>query len=216
MKIKWMGHSCFLITAQDGRTLLTDPFDATVGYTLPGVPANIVTCSHNHFDHHAVELLPNGYTVIDDVGIHHSQGFVVDGIMSYHDDKQGSLRGANIIYRVEIDGLVLVHMGDIGHPVSQSVLEMLGDVDVLMIPVGGVFTINADTAAEEVNRIKPKLTIPMHFQTKHLNFQLDDEKAFLRHFEHEYIGVNEIELTRDNIASFPPVIVMAYEERTQG
>lgn len=212
MKIQWLGHSCFLITAQDGRTLLTDPFDATVGYALPGVTANIVTCSHNHFDHHAVELLPNGYTVIDDAGVHHSHGLVVEGIKSYHDDKLGSLRGPNIIYRFEIDSIVVAHMGDIGHALTQSTLSQLGHVDVLMIPVGGVFTIDGDQAAEMVDAIKPRLTIPMHYQTSSLNFHLNDETAFLSHFKYETSKTDEIEITRDNIDSFPPVMVMSYKK----
>ena len=211
MKIKWLGHACFLITAQDGRTLLTDPFDETVGYPLPGVPANVVTCSHDHFDHHAIETLPLGYTVIDDPGLHHSHGFVVEGINSFHDDQQGSLRGRNIVYTFEVDKLKVAHMGDLGHQPSPAMIERLKGVDVMFMPVGGVFTLDGDQAAQAVNALKPRLVIPMHYQTRHLNFHLTDEQPFLNHFQYRRLTENELEVTPQSIGDLPPVVVMAYQ-----
>lgn len=211
MKIKWLGHACFLITAQDGRTLLTDPFDETVGYPLPGVHANVVTCSHDHFDHHAIETLPLGYTVIDDAGVHHSNGFVVEGISSFHDDQQGSLRGRNIVYVFEVDKLKVAHMGDLGHQPTPAMIERLKGVDVMFMPVGGVFTLDGDQAAQAVNTLKPRVAIPMHYQTRHLNFRLTDEQPFLRHFEYRRLEGNELEVTPQNIGDLPPVVVMAYQ-----
>lgn len=211
MKIKWLGHACFLITAQDGRTLLTDPFDETVGYPLPGVPANVVTCSHDHFDHHATETLPRGYTVIDDPGVHHSHGFVVEGITSFHDDQQGSLRGRNIIYVFEVDKLRLAHMGDLGHQPTPAMVEKLKDIDIMFMPVGGVFTLDGDQAAQAVEVLKPRLVIPMHYQTKQLNFHLSDETAFLAHFDYQRLEGDELEITPQNIGEYPPVVALTYK-----
>ena len=213
MKLKWMGHSCFLLTAKDGRTLLTDPFDETVGYDVPGVPADVVTCSHGHFDHHATASLPNGYTIVDQPGIHHTHGFVIEGVASFHDDQGGILRGGNIIFVFEIDGLRIAHLGDLGHMLSQAQCQKLENLDVLLIPVGGTFTIDNQQAAETVRRLAPKIAIPMHYKTRYLTFNVSDEHDYAKAFRHVYLYKDEIELSRENISEYPPVVIMEYGAR---
>ncbi|MEG2389132.1 MAG: MBL fold metallo-hydrolase [Clostridia bacterium] len=212
MNIKWLGHACFLITAKDGRTLLMDPFDDTFGYPLPGVPANVVTCSHKHRDHHAIESLPYGFTVIDQPGKHHTCGFVIEGISCFHDDEQGLARGRNMVYLAEIDGLRIAHMGDLGHQPTAAMREQLQNLDVLLVPVGGTYTLDGDEAAAAVELLKPRIAIPMHYQTPLLNLKLDDEKTFVAHFPHQYLTTNQLELTRATLADYPPVVIMAYGE----
>ncbi|MDI9505917.1 MAG: MBL fold metallo-hydrolase [Candidatus Excrementavichristensenella sp.] len=211
MTIQWLGHSCFLITSSDGRTLLTDPFDETVGYALPKVPANVVTCSHDHFDHHAIQPLPNGYTVIDTPGTHHNHGFVVEGIPSFHDEKQGSLRGSNIIYKFQVDGLKVAHMGDLGHLPTKAMEEQLQGIDIMLLPVGGVYTVDGDQAAQIVEMVKPRLVIPMHYRTDELRFELNGPEAFLRHFDHRELNSDRVEINAENIGDYAPVLVLSYK-----
>ncbi len=214
MKIKWLGHSCFLITAGSGRTLLTDPFDGETGYWVPGATADVVTASHKHSDHHATELLPGGFTLIDQPGVHHACGLVIEGIGSFHDDEAGLKRGGNIIYVTEIDGLRIAHMGDLGHQLSEAQLEKLGEIDLMLVPVGGRFTLDCEGAAKVVGSVKPRIAVPMHYMTEDLNADrfenVTDEKAFANAFEHRYLGENEMELTRENIGNHPEVVVMDY------
>lgn len=211
MKVKWLGHSCFLLTAADGRTLLSDPFDAEVGYPTPGETADVVTCSHKHSDHHAVDVLPTGFTLVDQPGEHHARGLVVNGIASFHDDQSGLKRGGNIIYVTEIDGLRIAHMGDLGHQLSEAQREMLGRIDVMLVPVGGTFTIDGMGAAELVRQVKPRIAIPMHFSAPgidHDRFDISDERAFVDQFDHEYIDGAQIELTPETLDQFKPVVVL--------
>lgn len=210
MTIQWLGHSCFLITAKDGRTLLTDPFDETVGYPVPGVPANVVTCSHDHFDHHATASLPNGYTIVDQPGVHHTHGFVVEGFMTFHDGEGGRQRGVNIVFKTEVDGLKLAHLGDLGHLLSPAQLQTLGEVDVLFLPVGGRFTIDAAQAAALVEQVKPKIAIPMHYKTRYLRMEISDERGFVESFDHTYLKKDTIELTPQTISDYPQVVVLEY------
>lgn len=211
MTIQWLGHSCFLITSSDGRTLLTDPFDETVGYALPNVPANVVTCSHDHYDHHATHPLPDGYTVIDTPGTHHNHGFVVEGIPSFHDEEQGSLRGANTIYTFQVDGLKVAHLGDLGHLPTKAMEEQLQGIDIMLLPVGGVYTVDGDQAVQIVEMVKPRLAIPMHYRTDELRFELSGPEAFLSHFDHHKLNSNRVEINAENIGDYAPVLVLSYK-----
>ena len=210
MNMKWLGHSCFLFTAKDGRTLLMDPFDATLGYPTPGEMANVVTCSHKHAAHHAIDVLPAGFTMIDQPGVHHARGLVVEGIASFHDDASGTLRGGNLIYVAELDGLRIAHLGDLGHQLSESQMEKLENIDILLIPVGGGLTIDGDGAAQVVRAINPRIAVPMHYKTHGFDadrIDITDEHPFVDQFAHEYLGANELDVTSERLSSLSPVVV---------
>lgn len=212
MKLTWLGHSCFLLQqSTHNTTLLTDPFDASVGYPVPDVKTDVVTCSHGHFDHHYTDSLPSGYELIDTDGTFSCKDFSIKGIPCFHDDKEGALRGSNIIYVIEADGLKIAHMGDLGHFPTSTMEKELQDIDVMLMPVGGVFTLDGDQAAKVVNTLKPRITIPMHFKYPQLGFKLNDASAFLSHFEYKEIDSAEIELTKDNLSSFPSVVLLTYK-----
>jgi len=169
MIITWIGHSCFKIqdkTGPDGITLATDPFDKTVGFKVPNFEANIVTVSHNHYDHNNVKSLRGNPFVIDSAGEFDVKGVMVEGVESYHDAKEGAERGKNIIYRIEMDDITLVHLGDLGHILNDQQLERLAGADILMVPVGGKYTLDAKKAVEVVSQIEPRIVIPMHYKTK--------------------------------------------------
>jgi len=165
MKITWYGHSCFLIEAEEGR-ILTDPFDATVPYDFPDSPVDIVTVSHEHFDHNAVDRVAGRPIVVKGVGERTVRGIDFTGIHSFHDDRNGAERGENTIFAFELEGIRIAHLGDLGTSLDDRQVGALGDVRILLIPVGGHFTIDAAAAAKVVEGLSGvKIVIPMHFKT---------------------------------------------------
>ncbi len=169
MDITFLGHSSFRIKGKSA-SVVTDPFDSkSVGLSFPSVDADIVTISHDHDDHNKQELVKNVRKVVAGPGEYEIMGISIIGIRTFHDNRKGKDRGVNTIYLMEIDGMHLVHLGDLGHELEQKMIEDLGDIDVLMVPVGGEYTIDYTLAAKVVQTIEPKITIPMHYQVKGLN-----------------------------------------------
>ncbi len=178
MRIRYFGHSCFEITAKTGIKIITDPYQG-VGYEMPqGLCADIVTCSHGHFDHNFVEGV-KAETVVNAIGEFSIDGMKICGIASYHDEKKGALRGKNIIYKFIVDGLTVCHMGDIGEPCSVEMVNKIGKIDLLLLPVGGTYTVDAVGALEYVNALMPKAVIPMHYKPKDGSLDITDAKPFL-------------------------------------
>ena len=177
MKIKYIGHSCFLFETHAGARLLTDPFDG-IGWRMPRVRADCVCCTHRHFDHNYVEGVAGSREVITSAGEHACGGFRIVGIPSFHDDQGGAKRGNNIIYRIEADGAAVCHMGDIGQQPTKQLLSEIGRVDVLMIPVGGTYTVDAAGALEYVRAIRPQIVIPMHYRTDDCSLDIAPLGAF--------------------------------------
>jgi L-ascorbate metabolism protein UlaG (beta-lactamase superfamily) len=181
MEITWLGHSCFRIKGKQA-TIITDPFSADSGYSLGKASANIVTVSHDHAGHsNFIDIAGEPY-VIKRPGEYEVSGVLVIGIATYHDASKGSERGKNTVYVFETEEMTICHLGDLGHPLSDSRIEEIGKVDVLMIPVGGVSTINATTAAAIVRQMEPKIVLPMHFKTSLFQGELDPVENFLREF----------------------------------
>jgi len=179
VKISWLGHSCFKIEDDSGRVAVTDPFDESVGYPAPRVRADVVTVSHEHYDHNNVKALRGDPAVVRGIGERSAAGIEFEGIASYHDDRGGKLRGKNTIFCFEMDGIRVCHLGDLGHQLGEKEAVALGEVDVLMIPVGGTFTLDAEGAKKVVGQIKPKIVLPMHFKTPVLTFEIDSADRFL-------------------------------------
>jgi L-ascorbate metabolism protein UlaG (beta-lactamase superfamily)/uncharacterized membrane protein YesL len=180
VEIRWLGHACFLITAGDGTRILTDPFDDTVGYDLPTVPADIVTVSHAHFDHNNVGVVQGSPEVVDSPGDRSFGGVRIRGVHTCHDTKGGALRGRNIVFIIETDNVAICHAGDLGHVPSDETVKNIGRVDVLLIPVGGTYTLDARGAEEAVRKLGPKIVIPMHYKTRDLKLtELDSAERFL-------------------------------------
>lgn len=216
MKIKWLGHSCFLMTSSKGTRVLADPFDEQVGYELPSVEADIVTTSHDHFDHGYTKIVKGTFLHVNKPGEVIKDGVHIFGIKTYHDKTSGSKRGINIVYIYDIDGLRICHFGDIGHIPSAQQLAEIGEIDIALLPVGGIFTVNAAEAYEIIKLLKPQITIPMHFETPELKFDLDGIDCFLSEAglsdtSEVYLRKNEIEITKNNIHEFPKIIVLNYK-----
>jgi len=216
MKIKWLGHSAFSITASNGTTLLTDPyrpgaFDGAVAYGPIRESFDVVTVSHKHADHDGIDGLSGTPTVVDAVGRTEAKGIEIEGVATFHDKTGGSQRGRNTIFRIKVDGLKLCHLGDLGHIPDDAAIAKLSDIDVLLVPVGGTFTIDAAEAWQIVQKIKPKVVIPMHFKTPKLGFDL----ALVERFtagkpDVVQTGSCEVELTRETLPLGPQIIVLEH------
>lgn len=183
MIITWQGHSCFKIqdkVGSDGVTVVTDPFDKKIGLKVPSFEADIVTVSHQHHDHNNIGALRGNPFVIDSPGEYDRKGVLIEGIDSYHDLKTGGERGANTIFRIELDDISLVHLGDLGHALDNNQLERLSGTDILLIPVGGKYTIDAQQAVEVISQIEPRIVIPMHYKTKDLELDIEGVDKFIK------------------------------------
>lgn len=180
MEITYIGHSCFKIK---GKTLsiVVDPYGPKIGYKLPKLSADVVLVTHNHFDHNNIEGVSDYRLVIDTPGEYEVGGTFVYGRTTSHDEKQGSERGKNTMYLITIDGIDILHVGDLGHPLSQEDIEKIPNVDVLLVPVGGEVTIDAKKAAELISVFAPAYVVPMHYNTSDFkgDFKLDGVDKFL-------------------------------------
>lgn len=182
MDITFLGHSSFRIKGKSA-TLVTDPFDpAMVALKYRGVSADIVTISHQHEDHNQADLVKGVKKVVSGPGEYEIMGISIIGISTFHDDKKGEARGKNTVYVIEVDGLRLAHLGDLGHKLTERHLETMGNIDILMIPVGGEYTIGPAHAVEVTRAIEPIIVIPMHYQMPGLNPKVFAKLAKVDHF----------------------------------
>ena len=167
MLIRDWGHAAFELQGAKGYTLVTDPFDPTVGYPMPGIRAQGITMSHGHFDHHYPEALPGAAPMEGEGEWLPAPGVRVRSVASCHDECQGEKRGPNRIFLIEMDGLRLCHLGDLGEDeLSPEQLAAIGPVDILFVPVGGFYTLSPDKALGVIGQLNPRVTIPMHYKTR--------------------------------------------------
>lgn len=202
MKIQYVGHSCFILTESTGTTIVTDPF-TKIGYEPAPMRADGVTVSHAHYDHNNLKAVLGNPVVFEEEGTFELDGVSIDAIKSYHDGENGRLRGENLIFKFHMDGLDICHLGDIGEECTAELLEMLLPVNVLLIPVGGKYTIDAEQAKEYVDRVMPEYVIPMHYKSKQSKMDIARVDAFLDLFDKEDIielDGDSIELLRDNLS----------------
>jgi L-ascorbate metabolism protein UlaG (beta-lactamase superfamily) len=162
MDITWHGQSCFTLKGR-AVTVAIDPF-ADIGLKPPKLTADILLMSHDHFDHANKDAVSGDSYIVDSAGEYESKGVMIEGIPTYHDDQQGAARGRNTVFSLTLDGIHFVHLGDLGHLLDDATVERIGDVDVLFVPVGGHFTIDAKKAAEVVKQLQPRITVPMHYK----------------------------------------------------
>ena len=218
MKIRYLGHSCFLLTESTGTRILTDPY-GDVGFKMPRVEADVVSVSHGHYDHNNVKAVGGNPVVLDKEGQYEVGGVEIIAVKSYHDNANGEERGENLIFKFRLDGIEVCHLGDLGEECSSSLIEMLLPVHVLLIPVGGKYTIDSEQAKEYVDRIMPSIVIPMHYKSKGLSLDIDKPDAFLSEFEEEDVeetGASEIELTREDIDEETTKIILMERAKNAG
>jgi L-ascorbate metabolism protein UlaG (beta-lactamase superfamily) len=177
--ITWLGHSCFRIRGNQA-IIITDPFPPNIGYTLGKQTVDIVSISHPNPGHSYNEGIMGEYRLVKGPGEYEIAGVLILGLTTYHDAVKGQSKGKNTIYLFEVDGVTICHLGDIGHVLGDEEVEEMGNVDILMVPVGGVSTINASMAAETVRKLEPKIVLPMHYKTPKTNRELDPVDNFLK------------------------------------
>ena len=174
MNIKWYGHSCFLLTSETGVSILTDPPAPSTGYNVHDVECDAVTVSHAHFDHNHIASAKGDPVVINGLGEYDVKGVKVTGFPALHDKEGGKLCGTVVMYLFEMDGIRILHAGDIGQLPLTEQIEAIGPVDVLLVPVGGKYTFDYLEAREFANLLKPSVVIPMHFKTPMTDIDIDD------------------------------------------
>ena len=188
MKITWLGHSAFLLEESTGTTVVTDPYgESIVGYRMRQVSADAVTLSHHHRDHDEVSRVAGSPQVFDTVGAWEVKGVDITSMHSWHDPEQGGKRGPNLIFKYRMDGVDLCHLGDIGEECDAETGDLIGTGNVLMIPVGGNYTIDAAQAKEYVDFLMPDIVIPMHFRTPSCAVDIGRLDDFLDLFDDEQI-----------------------------
>lgn len=178
MDIRWLGHSCFLLRGK-AKTIITDPCHPDLGYSLGGAQADIVTVSHSHPGHSYIEGVEGDPKHIKSPGEYEIGGTFITGVSVFHDNQKGDLRGKNTVYVIEMDDITLCHLGDLGHALGPQLVEELGDIDVLFLPVGEVSTVPVEMAAEIVRQLAPPIVIPMHYKTERLTLELSPVDRFL-------------------------------------
>jgi L-ascorbate metabolism protein UlaG (beta-lactamase superfamily) len=206
--ITWLGLSCFRIRGSQA-IIITDPFPPGLGYTLGKQTADIVTVSHPHRSHSYDQGINSEHRLVKGPGEYEISGVLILGIGTYHDSVKGQSRGKNTIYLMEIDGVNVLHLGDLGHVLSDEQVEEIGNVDVLLLPVGGVSTINAAMAAEVIRKLEPRVVIPMHYKTEKSDRDLEPVDNFLKE-----MGLAQVEpraklnVSRSNLPLTTEVVVL--------
>ena len=202
MKIKFLGHASFLITSEKGIRIITDPykpgcFDGGIKYDPITEDADVVTISHEHDDHNATNIGGNP-TYIRATGKQNFKDIAIQGYDVFHDESGGKERGRNTIFKMTVDGINIVHLGDLGHPLSDEEIEQIGAVDILFVPVGGYFTIDAELAEKTVGRLQPKVVVPMHFKTGKCGFPIAPVEDYTKNKETRKLD-GEFEITKETL-----------------
>lgn len=216
MDIYWGGQALFRLKGKNVSVII-DPYDPNfTGLKLPKeLSCDVVISSHSHEDHNNVGAVKTGSgvnpLVFNSPGEYEVGGVVITGISSFHDDSQGSERGKNTIFHLMLDRLNIVHLGDLGQSkLTEEQLTQIGEVDILLVPVGGIYTIDSKQAANIVSQLEPKIIIPMHFKIEGLKFELDDVEGFLKEMGLEAVVAQpKLSITKEKLPEEPQVIMLA-------
>lgn len=213
MEIKFLGHACFRIRGK-AVVVLTDPYDPYLGFKLPKIQADIITISHDHKDHNYLEAVTGSAKrkkpfAVKGPGEYEIAGVSIFGIKTFHDASQGKERGENTAYVMIIDGLRIAHLGDLGHKLTDAQMEEINGVDVLMIPVGGTYTLDSQEAVEVVGQVEPKIVIPMHYHLPGLTIKLSSVEEFLKEIGAESVKpVVKLTVAKDRLPGEREVVVL--------
>ncbi len=213
MEIIHLGHSSFKLRGKSA-TLVTDPFDpAMLGLKFPKVEADIVTISHDHHDHNNSGIVGGTPIIVSGPGEYEIKKVKIIGVRTYHDEANGEKRGGNTIYHIEMDGLSIVHTGDLGHKLGEQEIELLDGVDILLVCVGGTYTIDANEAAALVSKLEPRIIIPMHYREnsgdQRFYKDLSPVGDFLKQMGKSDIApVVKLTVTKDKLPAEPTIVVL--------
>ncbi len=216
MKIKWYGHAAFLVTTDQGIKIIFDPYESgayggQLAYGKIKDEADIVLTSHDHADHNDIKSLPGSPHIVKGSGSKTIKGISIKGISTYHDSSRGKERGENTIFVLTVDEMKLCHLGDLGHRLGEKEVSEIGPVDILLLPVGGFFTIDAKEATEIAQQLKPKVVIPMHFKTSKCGFPISPVEDFLKGKTRvKRPGTNEISMEKKTLPSEMEIVVLEH------
>jgi len=210
MDVTWLGHSCFRIRGTQA-TVITDPYSPDIGYSLGEPAARIVTVSHRHPGHSYLQGVGGDPKPVTGPGEYEISGILIIGITTFHDSDGGRTKGKNTIYLMDVDEVSVCHLGDLGHVLTTEQVEEIEDVDVLLLPVGGVSTLNASMAAEVVRQLDPKVVVPMHYKTEALNRELEPVDRFLKEMGvKEASSQSKLSFTKANLPISTQVFLLDY------
>ncbi|MDH4123546.1 MAG: MBL fold metallo-hydrolase [Thermoplasmata archaeon] len=211
MWIRWHGHSCFEL--RDSTTVITDPHDGkSIGILVPNLKGDIVLISHDHFDHNCARMVKGpDVSVIRDPVMTVEKGVRIQGFETYHDTDSGSKRGKNTVWRLEMDSMSFCHLGDLGHMLSDDLVQQIAPVDVLFIPVGNIFTLDIQSAKKLTSAIDPRIVVPMHYRIGGLSLSIRPVNDFLSGFPEQKVAKvgNEVEIKREDLPSDQEVWVFS-------
>lgn len=213
MRIRFLGHAAFLIISDRGTKIITDPykpgsFDGGIGYDAITEPADIVTISHEHDDHNATDI-KGGPEYVRGPGRREIKGITITGTEVFHDANGGRDRGKNTVFNLLVDGVNVVHLGDLGHPLSAADAGKIGNADIVLAPVGGFFTIDAATARETVGTLRPRIVVPMHYKTAKCGFPIAGVDDFASGAGGKVKRIDgELEIGRDTLPGETTVYVL--------
>ena len=211
MEITWLGHSCFRLKGKQA-TVITDPFSPAIGYTLGKVTADIVTVSHPHPGHSYVQGVADEPRVLKSPGEYESGGVLTVGVHTFHDNEKGAQRGKNTVFVIDVDDVMICHLGDLGHVLTAEQVAEINGVDVLLIPVGNVSTIDAVQAAQIVRQLEPKIVIPMHYKTEAEKKDLETADRFLKEMGvKEAIAQPKLLVNKSSLPLTMQVVMLSYK-----
>jgi L-ascorbate metabolism protein UlaG (beta-lactamase superfamily) len=210
MEITWYGHSCFRIREKD-TVVVTDPFGKDTGYTRPPIRADVITISHDHPGHNNQVGFRGEHKVFAAPGEYEVNGVFITGISTFHDARSGSARGPNVVFLFDFDGLSVCHLGDLGHVLNQGQVEALGDVDVLLVPVGAAHTLSLSQASEVISQIEPRLVIPMHYKTSAEKARLEPVDKFFKEMGAVPMPAQpELKVTKSGLPEETQIVLLDY------
>lgn len=218
MNIEWYGHAAFKITTENGTRIIIDPYESgfsngALSYRTIDDEADIVITSHNHGDHNYTKSIRGKYDHIKKQGNYDIKGVKIETIPTFHDTSSGKERGDNLLTIISADGIKLLHLGDLGHDLDQSMLKKIGKVDVLLLPVGGFYTIDAQVATTVMNDIRPSITIPMHYRTEKCSFPITTVAEFTRGKKNvQVLPKSEVKITAGSLPKEPEIIVLQHAQ----
>jgi L-ascorbate metabolism protein UlaG (beta-lactamase superfamily) len=211
MEITWLGHSCFRLKGKQA-TVITDPFSPAIGYTLGKVTADIVTVSHPHPGHSYVQGVADEPRVLKSPGEYESGGVLTVGVHTFHDNEKGAQCGKNTVFVIDVDDVMICHLGDLGHVLTAEQVAEINGVDVLLIPVGNVSTIDAVQAAQIVRQLEPKIVIPMHYKTEAEKKDLETADRFLKEMGvKEAIAQPKLLVNKSSLPLTMQVVMLSYK-----
>jgi L-ascorbate metabolism protein UlaG (beta-lactamase superfamily) len=216
MKIKWYGHSAFQIITENGIRIIIDPYESgafggSFAYGRINDEADIVLTSHDHGDHNYVKDIQGKFVHIKEAGQYEEKGIKIRAIPTFHDKSQGHERGTNLVFVVSADDMVVAHLGDLGHTLDGNTLQSIGKVDILLLPVGGFYTIDAKEATKVMDDIGPAITIPMHYKTGSVAMPIGDLEGFIKDKKKvKEVNASEIIMNKAKLPIISEIIVMQH------